>query len=221
MRYGPGHKEEARSRILNAAGRGFRRLGFGGIGVDGLAKEAGVTSGAFYGHFPSKAEAFKAAAVAGLVQLREGDRRPARQGRRGRGWRKFVDFYMSVRRTCDLSESCALQSLTPEVARADHGTRAAYEAELLKVVEAVAQGLPNGSLPARRKTAWAILADAVRRRLARALRGRSQDRGPDSGGYQERGHGLDQQRLGWRGTIACARRGSIADAPLDVLLGSS
>ncbi len=157
MRYGPGHKDEARSRILNAAGRGFRRLGFGGIGVDGLAKEAGVTSGAFYGHFPSKAEAFKAAAVAGLVQLREAieDLR----AREGEDWlATFVDFYMSVRRTCDLSESCALQSLTPEVARADHGTRTAYEAELLEVAEAVAQGLPNGSLPARRKTAWAILA---------------------------------------------------------------
>jgi AcrR family transcriptional regulator len=157
MRYGSGHKDEARSRILNAAGRGFRRLGFGGIGVDGLAKEAGVTSGAFYGHFPSKAEAFKAAAVAGLVQLREAieDLR----AREGEDWlATFVDFYMSVRRTCDLGESCALQSLTPEVARADHGTRTAYEAELLKVAEAVAQGLPNGPLPARRKTAWAILA---------------------------------------------------------------
>jgi len=157
MRYGPGHKDEARSRILNAAGRGFRRLGFGGIGVDGLAKEAGVTSGAFYGHFPSKAEAFKAAAVAGLVQLREAieDLR----AREGEDWlATFVDFYISVRRTCDLGESCALQSLTPEVARADHDTRTAYEAELLRVAEAVAQGLPAGSLPARRKTAWAILA---------------------------------------------------------------
>ena len=157
MRYGPGHKDEARSRILNAAGRGFRRLGFGGVGVDGLAKEAGVTSGAFYGHFPSKAEAFKAAAVTGLVQLREAieDLR----AREGEDWlATFVDFYMSVRRTCDLGESCALQSLTPEVARADHGTRSAYEAELLGIAEAVAQGLPTGALAARRKTAWAILA---------------------------------------------------------------
>ena len=157
MRYGPGHKDEARSRILNAAGRGFRRLGFGGIGVDGLAKEAGVTSGAFYGHFRSKAEAFEAAAVDGLVQLREAieDLR----AREGEDWlASFVDFYMSVRRTCDLSESCALQSLTPEVARAARGTKTAYEAELLRVAEAVAQGLPIGPLAARRKTAWAILA---------------------------------------------------------------
>jgi TetR/AcrR family transcriptional repressor of nem operon len=156
MRYGPDHKDEARTRILDAAGRGFRRLGFGGIGVDGLAKEAGVTSGAFYGHFPSKAEAFKAAAVAGLVQLREGIEEL--RATEGDAWlAKFVDFYMSVRRTCDLGESCALQSLTPDVARADRTTKAAYEAELLGVVEAVAGGLPSATLPARRKTAWAIL----------------------------------------------------------------
>lgn len=156
MRYGPDHKGAARTRILDAAGRGFRRLGFGGIGVDGLAKEAGVTSGAFYGHFPSKAEAFKAAAVVGLVQLREAIE--ALQASEGEAWlEKFVDFYLTVRRTCDLGESCALQSLTPEVARADRQTKAAYEGELVRVVEAVAKGLPDGTLAARRKTAWAVL----------------------------------------------------------------
>lgn len=156
MRYGPDHKEETRARIRDAAGRGFRRLGFGGIGVDGLAKEAGVTSGAFYGHYPSKAEAFKDAAVAGLVQLREGIE-GLRAGE-GDAWLgKFVDFYLTVRRTCEAGESCALQSLTPEVARSDRDTRTAYEAELLKIVEAVAEGLPSGPLAARRKTAWAIL----------------------------------------------------------------
>lgn len=157
MRYGRGHKEEARSNILSAAGRGFRRLGYGGIGVDGLAKEAGVTSGAFYGHFPSKADAFKAAAVAGLVELREAIEQL--RATEGDSWlEKFADFYMSVRRTCDLGESCALQSMTPEVVRADPDTKAAYEAEMVKVVDAVAGGLGPGTLAARRKSAWAILA---------------------------------------------------------------
>lgn len=157
MRYGPEHKDEARTRILNATGRGFRRLGFGGIGVDGLAKEAGVTSGAFYGHFPSKAAAFKAAAVDGLMQLRDGI--AFLRGSEGDAWlEKFVDFYLSVRRTCDLGDSCALQSLTLDVARAGEDTKAAYETALRSVVDAVAAGLSSGTLPARRKTAWAILA---------------------------------------------------------------
>lgn len=156
MRYGPGHKDAARTKILQAAGRGFRRLGYGGIGVDGLAKEASVTSGAFYGHFPSKAEAFREAALAGLVELREGIEHL--RAAAGDTWlEKFVDFYMSVKRTCELGESCALQSMTPEVARADHDTKTLYETEMLKIVEAVAEGLRHGTLPARRKTAWAIL----------------------------------------------------------------
>src|SRR4051794_28025621 len=147
MRYGPDHKLQARARILSAVGRGFRRLGYGGIGVDGLAKEAGVTSGAFYGHFGSKAEAFKAAALVGLVELREGVEQL--RAAEGDAWlEKFAEFYMSVRRTCDLGESCALQSMTPEVARADEQTKAAYEAEMLKVVEAVAEGLAHGTLAA-------------------------------------------------------------------------
>lgn len=157
MRYAPHHKENARARILHAVGRGFRAQGYNGIGVDGLAKEADVTSGAFYGHFPSKADAFQAAAVAGLVELREAiETLRAKESDRWLG--KFAEFYMGFKRTCDLKESCALQSLTPEVARAGKETKQAYEAEMLRLIEAIAEGLPKGTLAARRKTAWAILA---------------------------------------------------------------
>ena len=157
MRYGPNHKEEARTKILHAVGRGFRQQGYAGIGVDGLAKEAGVTSGAFYGHFPSKADAFQAAAVAGLVELRLAIE-TLRAREKDRWLAKFAEFYLGFKRTCDLGESCTLQSLTPEVARAGRETKIAYEAEMLRLVEAIAEGLPRSTLPARRKTAWAILA---------------------------------------------------------------
>jgi AcrR family transcriptional regulator len=156
MRYGPEHKAQARVKLLGAVGRGFRRLGYGGIGVDALAKEAGVTSGAFYGHFASKADALEAVAVAGITELRETVR--GLQASDPEGWLEtFVDFYLSTRRTCELGESCALQSLTPEVARAERTTRVAYETELLRLVETFSAGLP-GSPAARRKLAWTILA---------------------------------------------------------------
>jgi AcrR family transcriptional regulator len=157
MRYRPNHKEETRTKILHAIGRGFRWQGYAGIGVDGLAKEAGVTSGAFYGYFPSKADAFQAAAVAGLVELRLAIE-TLRAKEADRWLEKFAEFYMGFKRTCDLKESCALQSLTPEVARAGQETKVAYEAEMLRLIEAIAEGLPEGTLPARRKIAWAILA---------------------------------------------------------------
>lgn len=156
MRYTTDHKEAAKAKILNAVGRGFRWQGYGGIGVDGLAKEAGVTSGAFYGHFRSKADAFQAAAVAGLVELRQTIE--ALRAKEGDKWlAKFANFYVSTKRTCELKESCALQSLTPEVARAGKETKMAFETEMLRVVDAIAEGLPNGFLPVRRKKAWAIM----------------------------------------------------------------
>jgi TetR/AcrR family transcriptional repressor of nem operon len=156
MRYRPEHKAQARAKILGAVGRGFRRLGYSGVGVDGLANDAGVTSGAFYGHFASKAEAFEAAALAGIIELREAIR--GLQASHGEAWlATFVDFYLSTKRTCELGDSCALQSLTPEVARAERHTRTAYETELLRLVEATAEGLP-GTPAVRRKLAWTILA---------------------------------------------------------------
>jgi AcrR family transcriptional regulator len=151
-----GQKEESRAKILRGAGRGFRRAGFGGAGVDGLAKEAGVTSGAFYAHFKSKAAAFREAMTAGLADLKVGvDQLRARFGDR---WRpEFIDFYLGDRRTCDLADSCALQSLSNDVARADDETRGAFETELRSIIASVADGL-DGKPKARREEAIALLA---------------------------------------------------------------
>jgi AcrR family transcriptional regulator len=156
-RYAPGHKEQARARILAAVGRGFRKRGYGGIGVDGLAKEAEVTSGALYGHFASKEDAFREAVVAGVDELRAGVE--ALRAEHGAKWVEvFVDFYLGHRRVCDLGESCALQSLTPEVQRADKETRAAFQAQLMAVARAVADGLSGDNAADRLRRAWALLA---------------------------------------------------------------
>lgn len=157
MAHKAGQKEESRARLLASAGRGFRSRGYGGLGVDGLAKEAGVTSGAFYAHYKSKAAAFREAVVAGMEDLHTSIERMRET--LGGGWRQgFIDFYLGERRTCDLADSCALQSLTGEVARADAEAREAYEVELRKVIDATAAGLSAGSATERQAEATALLA---------------------------------------------------------------
>jgi TetR/AcrR family transcriptional repressor of nem operon len=156
MAHRAGQKEESRMNILRGAGRGFRRAGFGGSGVDGLAKEAGVTSGAFYAHFKSKAEAFREVVFIGL----EGLIRSVQTKREelGSRWREaYIDFYLGERRTCDLSESCALQSLSIEVARADDEARSTYEEQLKIIIATVADGL-EGKPKHRREEAMTLLA---------------------------------------------------------------
>lgn len=157
MRYPPEHKQQARARIVEASSKAFRRHGLGGVGVDGLAKAAGVTSGAFYGHFKSKDLAFQEIATLGLAELR--DAIVALRAAHGENWlASFIDFYLGDRRTCELGESCALQSLTPDVMRADQKTKAAYEAAFGEVVEVVAEGLTNGPRQTARQRALALLA---------------------------------------------------------------
>ncbi|WP_071872622.1 TetR/AcrR family transcriptional regulator [Atopomonas hussainii] len=139
-------KQQTRQRILEAAGRGFRQAGFGGIGVDGLAKEAGVTSGAFYTHFESKAAAFCESVVQGLTELKDGVRHFQDQHQRA-WWPEFVRFYLGEKRQCALAESCALQSLAAEVARSDANARAAFEAELLDVAALIVAGPTSDHAP--------------------------------------------------------------------------
>ncbi|HKR46382.1 MAG TPA: TetR/AcrR family transcriptional regulator [Paraburkholderia sp.] len=157
MRYTAEHKIETRKRIVDAASRLFRRDGYGGSGIDGLTKEAGVTNGAFYGHFKSKGEAFRTVVLAGMEQLRlaVADLKASH----GKRWLKtFIGIYLGPKRTCDIGESCALPSFSPEMIRADGETREAYEAELRRLIEEVSAGLPDEPGAARDDRAIALLA---------------------------------------------------------------
>jgi len=157
MRYSAEHKEQTRARILAAAGQLFRREGYGGSGIDGLTRAAGVTNGAFYGHFRSKSEAFQTAVLDGLGQLRQGI--AELKAGRGKRWLKpFVDIYLGPKRTCDLGDACALASLSSEVMRAGPETRRAYEAELRHLIDEVAGGLSDRATAKREDAAIALLA---------------------------------------------------------------
>jgi AcrR family transcriptional regulator len=148
MRYSTEHKQETRARVVAAAGQVFREEGYGGASIDALTKAAGVTNGAFYGHFKSKSAAFRTAVLSGLEELRQGI--AALKADRPRDWLKaFVDYYLGDKRTCKLGESCALPSLSADVMRADDETRGAYTKELKRVIEEVAAGLPESAAPGR------------------------------------------------------------------------
>lgn len=157
MRYSAEQKQEARARIVQAAGRAFRRAGYSGVGVDGLAKEAGVTSGAFYGHFRSKDAAFKEISRLGLEQLH--DAIADLQKMHGAQWvAPFIDLYLGELRECDLGESCALQSLATDIMRADHATKSQFELGLQKVVALVSSGIALSDPALQKERAIALLA---------------------------------------------------------------
>lgn len=155
MRSKTNQKEETRRKVLDAAGRGFHHCGYAGIGVDGLAKEAGVTSGAFYMHFGSKREAFVAALEAGLDEVIEALPR-IQQEHRADWISAFANYYLGREHREDTECGCAMASLTPEVIRSDLETRSVYEERMNRIVDLMAQGL-RGSDGERRSRAWGAL----------------------------------------------------------------
>ncbi len=149
-------KAGTKERILHAVSRGFRSLGYNGIGVNTLAKDAGVTSGAFYGYFRSKEDAFLAAVKGGLEEYRAGIE--AFQANYGADWSiALADYYVGRKHREDLACGCALPTLSPEVIRANRRVRSVYQAELLKLNDAVAAGLAIGTATQKRDTAWVVL----------------------------------------------------------------
>lgn len=149
-------RETTHQRILEAAHSGFRKHGYDGAGVDGLAKEAEVTSGAFYSHFGSKAGAFREAIHEGLGQVKEAIE--SLQEEHGDNWLdEFSEFYLGEKRCTDLSDSCAMQSLTPEVTRSDNETRSVFQSDMLEVVETFSKGLSEKDDKENSEKAWATI----------------------------------------------------------------
>src|SRR3546814_5952565 len=95
----PSRKQLTHDRILQTAARAIRRGGYGGVGVADIMKEAGLTHGGFYAHFPSRdamlAEAVEYAGEQVLQLYAERTRELREQG--ASPFRALVESYLSER----------------------------------------------------------------------------------------------------------------------------
>lgn len=145
MRYPAEQKEHTRKKILETAGRIFRRDGYHASGVDKVMDEAGLTPGGFYAHFSSKQALLAAAlAEAGAESLRGVEKRLA--GLSGRAWvKRFLRRYLG-REHCGSSEfGCPLAALVSEVSRADETVKASFEELVRNLQERLASNAGPGA----------------------------------------------------------------------------
>ncbi len=116
--------EENRQSLVKAAGKLFRERGIDGVGVAEISKEAGLTHGALYAHFPSKealaAEAFGHGAERARVRLSTMmvDGKPDLNA--------FLDFYLSTEQRDKPAHACAMAASASEVGRQDVGLSARF-----------------------------------------------------------------------------------------------
>lgn len=149
-------KAETQKSLLSAASRSFRSKGYAGVGVDGIARAAGATSGAFYSHLGSKDRAFLAALELGLDEVIETV--PDYQRRYNSSWPEaFARYYLGSTHRRDLACGCAMTALSPDVVRSNDETRELYEHKMKTIAELIAKGLEGESDDERLIKAWAFL----------------------------------------------------------------
>src|SRR5437667_983182 len=139
-RYGKGHKQATRQRIIEAAGGRLKRDGVHGSGIATLMADAGLTNGAFYAHFESK-EDLVASAVA--EQLREQRESFSAQPPGRAGLEQIVRAYLSVAHRDNPEGGCPSAALLDEITRSTDATKRVYTDGLLAVIDDVAARLAS------------------------------------------------------------------------------
>jgi AcrR family transcriptional regulator len=167
VRYGKQHKQATRQRIIQTAGRRFKRDGIDGSGIATLMADAGLTNGAFYAHFASKQELVATAVADQLRNQREslGTLAPGRAG-----VEQYVREYLSVQHRDNPDDGCPSAALLDEIGRCTQATKRAYTDGLLAMVDDIAARLaPEDPPSARAKTlsVFALLVGTLQ--LSRAL----------------------------------------------------
>ena len=141
MRYEKGRKDASRQRIMDVATDRFRSDGIAASGIAGIMGEAGLTNGAFYPHFPSKAALVRESVAAALED--QSDQIGALLDAGGPAL--AIDAYLSAEHRDNPGKGCASAALLPEIAREPAETRQVYTEHFLSLMRLVAAELPPGT----------------------------------------------------------------------------
>ncbi|WP_329316518.1 TetR/AcrR family transcriptional regulator [Streptomyces sp. NBC_01262] len=168
MRYPKDHKKHARAAILTAAARTLKEKGFQGVGVDGLAASAQVTSGALYSNFGSK-EAFLEQVVDEQLGAQFAGIEDPDPAERRRLLTEMLGMYLSDDHREDVAHGCVMPALSADVSRAGDSVREAYQRRMLDLVALLAPAM-QGPPEEQEKRAWDVVATIVGAvTIARAL----------------------------------------------------
>src|SRR5512132_258506 len=167
VRYGKERKQETRRRIIQTAGRRFKRDGIDGSGIATLMSDAGLTNGAFYAHFASK-EDLVATTVADQLRAQRAGFSALAPG--GAGVEQYVREYLSVQHRDNPDDGCPSAALLDEIGRSTDATKQAYTDGVLVIVDDIAARLAPGDPQSARVKTLSVFAMMVGTlQLSRAL----------------------------------------------------
>jgi TetR/AcrR family transcriptional repressor of nem operon len=167
MRYEKGRKDASRQRIMEVAADRFRDEGIAASGLAGIMSEAGLTNGAFYPHFKSKAELVRETVGAAL----DAQTKQAQEMLAGGGLAQAIAVYLSGKHRDNPAKGCAFAALLPELARQPRDTRRLVAERLSEATDQISAALPSDTQDPE-ATALALQALLIGSlQLARAVQG--------------------------------------------------
>src|SRR5690349_2615474 len=110
-------KEASHERIVAAAARAIRRSGYDGTGVADIMKEAGLTHGAFYAHFPSREAMLAEAARRACAESASVAADVAASVPPDQALTALLHAYLSAEHLAQIEKGCPLAALGSETAR--------------------------------------------------------------------------------------------------------
>lgn len=151
---------ENRDAIVRTAGRLVREKGIDGVGVAEIAKEAGLTHGALYAHFPSKDALAVAAFSQGLDRSREAMRVATEGGVPGVA--DILEHLLSSASRDAPAMSCPMTASASEVGRHGEELSAVFAKGFLEKAGLFEKAM-DGDFPDadRRRVALAIVAAEI------------------------------------------------------------
>ena len=154
-------KEASHERIVCAAARAIRRSGYSGTGVADIMREAGLTHGAFYAHFPSReamlAEAAdRASAESNAVAASVIAAVPPEQALRA-----LIQIYLSKEHLEGIETGCPISALGSEMPRQSPEVRRVATRRIKEMIDLVARQLPDWGQPSAHERALVTVATMV------------------------------------------------------------
>lgn len=138
MRYEKGRKDASRRRIMQVAAERFRSDGIAASGLAGIMSDAGLTNGAFYPHFRSKAELVRECVAETLEAQASRLQERLAEG----GLEQVIAAYLSPQHRDNAAKGCTAAALLPELSREPSKARRLYAKRLLDTVRRLASALP-------------------------------------------------------------------------------
>jgi TetR/AcrR family transcriptional regulator, transcriptional repressor for nem operon len=127
-------KEITHARIVETAARAIRRSGYDGTGVADIMKEAGLTHGGFYAHFPSRdAMLAEAADLAGQDTITT-TKKIFAEVPENQAVKTLMKVYLSDEHLANIENGCSLAALGSEMPRQASEVRKASTCRIKEMI---------------------------------------------------------------------------------------